>query len=327
MKIKKIFLTILLIIILAGFIYAIINPQNKGKMDNENGIKIVCTSFVGYDFVRNIVKDVEGINVTYLMDAGVDSHGFEPTAGQLIKMQKADLLVYNGGEMENWTEQVIPTLDVSKTSLIKLMDCVDLLEEEEVDGAEEHDHEHEHQIGEIDNVEWDEHVWTSPQNAIKIMQKIEEKIEELDSSNKEIFKKNSESYINKIQEVDDEIWKIVNNAKRTKLIFGDRMPMKYFLEEFKLSASGAFNGCSTETEPSTRTLSYLIDTVRKENIPVVLYIENGNSKIANIIAEETGAQALQIQTLHTISKEDFEKDENYVTLMQRNLEVLKKALQ
>ena len=229
--------------------------------------------------------------------------------------------------IDNTFSIISSTLDVSKTSLIKLMDCVDLLEEEVVDGAEEHEHEHEHQIGEIDNVEWDEHVWTSPQNAIKIMQKIEEKIEELDSSNKEIFKQNSESYINKIQEVDDEIWKIVNNAKRTKLIFGDRMPMKYFLEEFKLNASGAFNGCSTETEPSTRTLSYLIDTVRKENIPVVLYIENGKSKIANIIAEETGAQALQIQTLHTISKEDFEKGENYVTLMQRNLEVLKKALQ
>ncbi len=325
MKIKKIFLTILLIIILAGFIYAIINPQNKGKMDNENGIKIVCTSFVGYDFVRNIVKDVEGISVTYLMDAGVDSHGFEPTASQLIKMQKADLLVYNGGEMENWTEQVIPTLDVSKTRLIKLMECVDLLEEEDVDGAEEHHHEH--QKGEIDNVEWDEHVWTSPQNAIKIMEKIKEEIENLDDTNKETFEENAERYINQIKEVDDEIWEIVNNAKRTKLIFGDRMPMKYFLEEFNLSASGAFNGCSTETEPSTRTLSYLIDTVRKENIPVVLYIENGNSKIANIIAEETGAQAVQIQTLHTISKADFENGENYVTLMSRNLQVLKKALQ
>lgn len=327
MKIKKIFLTILLIIILAGFIYAIINPQKTGRIDNDDGIKIVCTSFVGYDFVRNIVKDVEGISVTYLMDAGVDSHGFEPTASQLIKMQKADLLVYNGGEMENWTEQVIPTLDVSKTRLVKLMDCVDLLEEEDVDGVEEHEHDHAHEKGEIDNVEWDEHVWTSPQNAIKIMEKIEEEIEKLDNTNKEKFQENAEEYINQIKEVDDEIWEIVNNAKRTKLIFGDRMPMKYFLEEFKLQASGAFNGCSTETEPSTRTLSYLIDTVRKENIPVVLYIENGNSKIANIIAEETEAQAMQIQTLHTISKEDFEKGENYVTLMSRNLEVLKKALQ
>lgn len=319
MKIKKGILIAILVIILIAFVYAIVNPYSAKKQEDSK-ISVVCSSFVGFDFLRNIIGDTTNIELTYLMDPGVDSHGFEPTASQLIKIQKADLFVYNGGEMENWTEQVIPTLELSNTKLIKLMDCVDLLEEEEVDGAEEHKHEHE-------ELAWDEHVWTSPINAIEILKKIELTLEEIDSENKEIFNNNCKNYIKQIENLDKEIRDIVNNSKRKRLVFGDRMPVRYFIKEYGLEASGAFNTCSTETEPSTKTLSYLIDLVKKEKIPVVLYIENGNSKVANIISEETGAKVMQMQTMHTISKEDFQNGENYVTLMTRNLEVLKSALQ
>jgi len=140
-------------------------------------------------------------------------------------------------------------------------------------------------------------------------------------------KENQERLLNQIEKLDSDMWKIVNNAKRTRLVFGDRMPVRYMLEEFGLTASGAFNGCSTETEPSTKTMTYLIELVKREEIPVVLYIENGNTKVANIIAEETGAKAIQIQTLHTISNEDYNNGETYVTLMNRNLDVLRQALQ
>ena len=319
MKIKKTIYIILLISIICIFISAIVKPVDT-KNNETNKISVVCTSFIGYDFVRAITKGTDNIKITYLLDQGVDSHSFEPTASQLIAIQQADLFVYNGGEMENWTEQVIPTLDLSRTKLLRIMDTVNLLKEEHVDGVEE-DENHHHELA------WDEHVWTSPANAIKIMEAIEIELEKIDIENTAKFKENAENYIKQIEKLDNDIWQIVNNAKRTRLVFGDSMPVRYMLEEFKLSASGAFNGCSTETEPSTKTLTYLIDLVKKEKIPVVLYIENGNSKVANIIAQETGARVMQIQTLHTISSEDYNNGETYVTLMTRNLEVLKQALQ
>lgn len=317
MKIKKIIYTILLVLIISIFIIAILKPVNT-KKNNTDKISVVCTSFVGYDFVRAITKGTNNIEITYLLDQGVDSHSFEPTASQLILIQEADLFIYNGGEMENWTEQVIPTLDVSETKSLKIMDTVNLLEEEHVDGAEEHHH---HELS------WDEHVWTSPKNAMKIVKAIETELAKVDMDNSNIFKENANNYINEIEKLDNDIWKIVNNAKRKRLVFGDRMPVRYLLEEFDLTASGAFNGCSTETEPSTKTMTYLINLVKREEIPVVLYIENGNSKVANIIAQESGAKVMQIQTLHTVSSEDYKNGETYVTLMNRNLEVLKQALQ
>lgn len=317
-KLNKIISIIILVIIVAIFIYALIKPNNS-KTKSTDKISVVCTSFVGYDFVKAITKGSNNIEITYLLDSGVDAHNFEPTASQIIAIQQSALFVYNGGEMENWTEQVIPTMDLSNTKLIKLMDTVELYKEEHIDGAEEHE---EHQ-----ELAWDEHVWTSPKNALKMLESLELALEEIDNEEKDIFRKNVNNYKKQIEKLDEDIWEIVENAKRKRLVFGDRMPIRYFLEEFGLKASGAFNGCSTETEPSTKTLTYLINLIKEENIPVVLYIENGNSKVANIISKETGAKAMQMQTLHSISNEDYKNGETYVTLMNRNLEVLKNALQ
>lgn len=317
-KLNKIISIIILVIIIAIFIYALIKPNNS-KTKSTDKLSVVCTSFVGYDFVKAITNGSNNIEITYLLDSGVDAHNFEPTASQIIVIGQSDLFVYNGGEMENWTEQVIPTMDLSNTKLIKLMDTVELFKEEQVDGAEE-DEEHE-------ELAWDEHVWTSPKNAIKMLESLELALEEIDNEEKAIFKQNADNYKKQIEKLDEDIWDIVKNAKRERLVFGDRMPIRYFLEEFGIKASGAFNGCSTETEPSTKTLTYLINLVREENIPVVLYIENGNSKVANIISRETGAKAIQMQTLHSISNEDYKNGETYVTLMNRNLDVLKAALQ
>ncbi len=317
-KLNKIICLILLLAIISIFIYALVKPNNS-KTKSTDKLSIVCTSFVGYDFVKAITNGSNNIEITYLLDSGVDSHNFEPTASQIIAIQESDLFVYNGGEMENWTEQVIPTMDLSNTKLIKLMDTVELFKEEHVDGAEK---EEEHE-----ELAWDEHIWTSPKNAIKMLESLELALEEIDNEEKSIFKENTNNYKKQIEKLDEDIWNIVNNAKRKRLVFGDRMPIRYFLEEFKLNASGAFNGCSTETEPSTKTLTYLINLVKEEKIPVVLYIENGNSKVANIIAKETGAKAIKMQTLHSISNEDYKNGETYITLMNRNLEVLKNALQ
>lgn len=313
---KKIFLIIILIAIIAG-VGVIIGVQQTKKTEDNGKLNIVVTSFPSYDFVKQIAGD--NVNLTFLLEPGVEAHGYEPTASDLITIQDADCFIYIGGEMEQWSEKVIPTLNTEKTKLICLTDIVDTMLEKEVNGAE-HNHEHEESA-------FDEHIWSSPANAIKMAEYLKDIIIELDNENAETYTKNAENYVTEIKLVQSEIQEIVENRKRNRLVFGDRMPMQYFIEEFGLEVSAAFSGCTTETEVSLQTMAYLIDLVKKEQIPVVLYIELGDGKIAKAICEQTGAEPVQIQTLHNISKEDFENGETYVSLMRRNIQVLKKALQ
>ncbi|MBQ9657961.1 MAG: zinc ABC transporter substrate-binding protein, partial [Clostridia bacterium] len=176
---------------------------------------------------------------------------------------------------------------------------------------------------------FDEHIWTSPSNAIKMVNSLEKAMEEIDSQNSEKYRENADKYIAQIQEVDKQIQEIVDNKVRDRLIFADKMPMQYFIDYYDLKVSAAFSGCSTETEPSANTIAYLENKAREEKIPVILYIELNNGRVAKIIAEDIGegCEAMQIQTLHNLSLDDFNNSETWVSLMKRNIEVLKKALQ
>lgn len=343
MKIKKIILSILLAVIIM-FLLAIMNqerPDNTSKKTNDNKIQVVVSNFASYDFLRAIIGETEEVQLTFLLGPGKESHSYEPTSQDLIKMQRADLFIYVGETLEPWTEKVVELLDKSNTKVICISDNIELIEEKEIDGAEEHIDISNNQEGEqIEENEqegghqhtqgaFDEHIWTSPTNAIKMVQLLEEAVEEIDKQNAETYRENAETYRAQIQNVKEQIQEIVDNRVRNRLIFGDKMPMQYFIDEYNLEVSAAFNGCSIETDPNSRTIAYLVDKVKEENIPVVLYCELGLGKIAKTIAQEAqnGVEAIQIQTLHNISKTDFENGETWVSLMTKNIEVLKKALQ
>ena len=314
-KNKKIIMIVTIILIIVGILMAIfVKPKNTRKTDK---LKVVATTFSTYDFTRQIVGDKA--DITFLLGPGVDAHSYEPSAKDLVTIKNADVFIYIGGEMEQWVDKILETdtIDTNKTTLIHVTDCIETIEEQEVDGAEE---EHEHGA-------FDEHIWTSPSNAIKMVKYLSEQFSKINTNNKESKEKNAENYIKQNENVRNEIQEIVTNKKRDRLVFGDKMPMQYFLNEFGLTASAAFNGCSTEAEPGTKTITYLVNKVKEEQIPVVLYIELSTGKTAKSIANETGAKVMQIQTLHNISKDDFKNGETYVSLMERNLPVLKEALQ
>ena len=323
MKTKKIILVVLLVLIFFAGIFVL---AISGKSENNSDKKqIVVTNFATYDFVRKIVGESDEFEITFLLEPGMDSHGYEPTAKDIIKIKNADAFIYVGGELEEWADRIVENLDDSKKAIC-LLDMADLIKETEVDGAE-HVHEHEEFEGANEvELEYDSHVWTSPANSIKIVRNLANLICDLDEENEEEYSQNAEEYIAQIKNVQNEIQKIVDNRVRDRLVFGDRMPMQYFINEFGLEVSAAFNGCSSDAEPSSKTISYLIDRVKSENIPVVLYIELGNGMVAQTIADETGSQIAQIQSFHNVSKDDFYNGETYVSLMIRNLEVLKKAL-
>ena len=340
---KKIILTILAILIVVGAGFALFNMGDNKKKDTSKK-QVVASNFASYDFLRAIIGDNENVELTFLLGPGKDAHSYDPTAKDLTTIQNADLFVYIGGEMEKWADKVLDSLEEEKdVETICIANFVDTIEEQEVDGAEEEEHhhehgeeehehaegEHEHEAEEHEEGAFDEHIWTSPSNAIKMVNKLEQAMEQIDGENKEKYQANAQKYIAKIQDVDKKIQEVVNKKVRNRLIFGDKMPMQYFIDYYKLKASAAFNGCSTETEPSASTIAYLENKVKEENIPVVLYVELNPGKVAKTIATEVGngCEAMQIQALHNVSLDDFKNGETWVSLMERNVEVLKKALQ
>ena len=338
MKVKKIIFITLAIAIVIGICVAFAIGGSKNKSNSK--YKIVASNFASYDFLRAIIGENKDIELTFLIGPGKDAHSYDPTAGDLIKIQDSDLFVYVGGEMEKWSDKVIDSLDTTGTEIICIADFVDTMEEKEVDGAEEHEHDHEdedehheereeHEEHEHEHEEgaFDEHIWTSPENAIKMVNALEKAMEKIDSENATKYKENADKYITQIKDVDSKIQNIVDNKKRNRLIFADKMPMQYFIDYYKLEVSAAFDGCSTETEPSAKTIAYLQNKVKEEKIPVILYIELNPGMVANTIANETGSKAMQIQTLHNVSLDDFNNGETWVSLMTRNIDVLKKALQ
>lgn len=341
MKAKKIIFIVIAIAIIIEIGACLVIGGNKNKSNAK--YKVVASNFASYDFLRAIIGDNKDVELTFLLGPGKDAHSYDPTAGDLIKIQDSDLFVYVGGEMEKWSDKVVDSLDTTGTEIICIADFVETMEEKEVDGAEEHEHDHDHEDEEEHHEEgeehheeheheheegaFDEHIWTSPENAIKMVNALEKAMEKIDNENATKYKENADKYIAGIKDVDSRIQNIVDNRKRNRLIFADKMPMQYFIDYYKLEVSAAFDGCSTEVDPSAKTIAYLQNKVKEEKIPVILYIELNPGTVAKTIADETGAKAMQIQTLHNVSLDDFNKGETWVSLMTRNIDVLKKALQ
>ncbi|MDD6830338.1 MAG: metal ABC transporter substrate-binding protein [Firmicutes bacterium] len=280
------------------------------KPHDETKLQIVCTSFPAYDFAREIAGD--RAELTLLIKPGSEVHSYEPTPKDMIRIQESDLFICNGGESEQWAK----TLVTPELNTIYMMDCVDTVEES-ADGIYN---------AEDGEPELDEHVWTSPLNAIKISEEICNALCKLDTDNAEAYKTNFTAYKAQLMALDREFRQVIKNSGKHTLVFADRFPMRYFALEYGLDCYAAFPGCSSETEPSAKTVAYLIDRVRKDKIPAVLYMEFSNQKMADVICEDTGCKKLPFYSAHSVSAEQFEQGVSYLDLMRINLNSLKEAL-
>jgi zinc transport system substrate-binding protein len=291
-------------------------------------LNVVTTNFPPYDFVRAVGGDK--VNLKMLLPPAAESHSFEPTPQDIIAIKDCDVFIYAGGESDSWVDGILESMDTSKMTIISMIDLVDAKEEELVEGMEP-EKEEETENAESpssggEEHEYDEHVWTSPANAELIVHKIDEVLEAKDPANADTFKNKAGDYINKIRDIDNEFKSVVQNGKRKTIVFGDRFPFRYFADEYGLTYFAAFPGCSTETEPSVQTVNFLINKIKEEKIPVVFHIELSNEKMADTIAEATGAKKLLLNACHNISKEDFEKGVTYVDIMKQNVSALREAL-
>lgn len=286
----------------------------------DNGkINIVSTIFPQYDFAREIAGDKA--NLKMLIQPGGESHSYEPTPQDIISIQEADVFLYIGGENDAWVEDILNSVDTTEIQVVKLIDCVELTcidetEEEHIGSNNQEKHNH----------EYDEHIWTSPINAKKMVESISTAICKADPENSSYYTDNATNYSVELMDLDTKIRNLVSNAKRTELIFGDRFPLIYFTKEYGLTHYAAFPGCSSETEPSASAIAFLTDKVKQDNIPVILKLELSNSTVADTIASETSSDVLTFYSCHNLSKTQFENGESYISMMTENLETLKIAL-
>ncbi len=320
MKLKKI-AAFALILILALSVLSACAPQEADA--TKNGISIVSTVFPSYDFARQITAGTNA-NVSLLLQPGEEVHSFDPTSQDIIRVQSADLFLYVGGENDTWVEGVLGGLDKS-VNTFRMMDYVTLYDEELVEGMQP-EAEDPAATATADAHEWDEHVWTAPVNAIAIVKAMTAELTAIDPDNAAAYQANSDAYIKQLEALDKSFRDVVDSASRKTVVFADRFPVRYFVEEFGLKYYAAFPGCSAETEPSAATVASLIDHVKAEKIPVVFYIEMSNQQMANTVAEATGAQPMLFHTCHNVTKAEFESGATYLSLMQNNVLALIAAL-
>jgi zinc transport system substrate-binding protein len=298
-------------------------PRSAGARNPGGKINVTTTNFPPYDFVRNIAGD--RVNLSMLLPPGSESHSFEPSPRDIITIQNSDIFIYIGGESDDWVDRILDSMNTDNMEILALLEVVDAVEEEIVEGMqEEEEDEHDHE-GE-EEPEYDEHVWTSPRNAILIVEAIADLLCEIDEKNADFYRQNETAYIAKLLELDVSFDSLVVGAKRKTVVFADRFPFRYFADAYGLEYYAAFPGCSTETEPSAATVAFLINKIRSERIPVVFHIELSNERMADTISSETGAKKLLLHACHNLSKRDFDSGLGYIDFMRRNVENLRQAL-
>ncbi|MBQ9198974.1 MAG: zinc ABC transporter substrate-binding protein [Lachnospiraceae bacterium] len=333
MKFKKILSFIIITAMLMASLTACSTPDLKNDSDK---LKIVVTIFPEYDWVNVVLGDkAKDAEVTMLLDNGVDLHSFQPTAADIANISTCDVFIYVGGESDSWVDDALSEAANKDMKVINLLDVLgdSVKEEEVVEGMEaedEHDYDDSEEKGhDEDEAEYDEHVWLSLRNAQTLVREIANVLGEADPENKDIYTKNADAYIDKLSSLDDDYKIVVDNASTDTLLFGDRFPFRYLVDDYGLNYYAAFVGCSAETEASFETIVFLANKVDELNLKSVLIIENANDSIAKTIIDNTEEKNQQILTLNSmqgITSKDVDAGVTYISVMKDNLEVLNQAL-
>lgn len=328
-NIKKLILSVTLAsIMLLGFIGCTSKESGEAAKKNDGKINIIATLFPQYDFTRQIVGD--RANVTLLLPPGVESHSYDPTSQDIIKINNSNLFIYTGKYMESWAERIISGITNKDVKVLDVSKGITLDKEEENHSEEnDHDHDHEEEHGEKDSHthEFDPHIWTSPVNAKKIVDSILNDVCTADPKNADYYKENANKYKTELDALNNDFKKVVSEGKRKKIVFGGRYALHYFGKEYGLKHESAYDSCSTETEPSAGVISHIIKDMKADKIPVIYYEELTEPKVARSISEETGAEMLLLHSCHNVSKEELKNGATYLSLMKQNVINLKKGLE
>lgn len=321
---KKILALSLALVLIAALFTACSGPKEHiGGGIDDGVLRIVCTTFPQYDWVRNILGEkLADAEVTYLQDSGADLHSYQATAEDFVRIQEADLFIYVGGVSDDWVEKALADAPYAETVnlITALGDAAKI--EEEVEGAQEEEEEEE---------EYDEHVWLSLKNAKILVKAIQEKLSELEPANADVYLKNAKVYGEALNELDKEYAAAVNKAPVKELLFADRFPFRYLCDDYSIRAYAAFSGCSAETEVSTETIATLVKILDDRKLPVVVVTEASDGKIARTLFENSTLHltdtVVVMDSLQSVTGDKVAAGTTYLGLMRENLEALKTALE
>jgi len=298
------------------------------KNETSDKIHVVCTLFPQYDWVKEIVGDNDNIEITFLLKNGVDLHSYQPTADDILNISKADLFIYVGGVSDAWVEDALKQASNDKMKIINMMEVLNdslQLNNEEVEGHEHHDHDsHKHS-----NIEYDEHVWLSLNNAAIITQSIADALSDIDPDDKNLYQDNCKNYVMKIKELDKEYNDMIKSAKYDTIIFGDRFPFAYLFKDYNLKYFAAFTGCSAESEASFETITFLVEKLNEIGVSVVFTVDSSGQDLAKTIIESSDNKNQEIMVMYSmqsVTNQDIIEGASYLGIMQKNYETLKYAL-
>lgn len=314
---------LLALAIIVGLLAGCGQQNNTNKTDK---LSIVTTIFPEYDWVKEILGDTaENAEITMLLDSGVDLHSYQPTVDDIVKISDCDLFLYVGGESDGWVEDALKNAPNKERKVIRLLDVLgdSAKAEETVAGMQEEEHDHE------EEAEYDEHIWLSLKNAQVLVAAISEALQETDPARKDTYAANAAAYVEKLSDLDGEYRAAVDSGKYKTLLFGDRFPFRYLADDYGLDYYAAFPGCSAETEASFETVSFLAGKMDALGLPCVLTIEGTQHKIAETIVQNTAQknqQVLTMDSMQAVTANDAASGVSYLSIMEKNLSVLKKAL-
>lgn len=317
-KLKVIFISCLCLLMVTGC--------STSKVDNKK-IKIVCTTYVQYNWLQQIIgKENSTFDLSLIIKNGVDLHNYQPTVQDIVQISSADLFVCIGGESESWVNDAIKEAKNKDVKMISLMDVLKdrLKEEEHLEGVEEHEHEDE------DETEYDEHLWLSLKNAHQAIESLSNEIQQMDQKHKDTYQKNTKNYLKEIDDLQQQYQETVDSSKTKTLVFADRFPFRYLMNDYSLNYYAAFPGCSAETEASFSTVTFLASKIDELNLSYVVVVDQSDKKMAKTIINCTknkNQKIVTLDSLQAVKQEQIDQGYSYLKAMKHNLKVLKKCLE
>ena len=339
------------LVLIASIFLALTASTFAAKKADKNAgkLKVVTTIFPEYDWTREILGDkAASTQLTLLVGNGVDLHSYQPSIQDIAKISTADIFIYVGGESDGWVKDALKNATNKNMKVINLLEVLgDKVKAEEIKegmqaeeeehedhdhDAEDHDHEaegHHHHHDDDEEVEYDEHVWLSLRNAKILSAEITAALCEKDAANAAVYKANYAAYAAKLDALDKDYKSTVAAASKNTILFGDRFPFRYLVDDYDLDYYAAFVGCSAETEASFETVIFLSKKVDELGLNSVLKIETGDGKIAQTIIQNSKKKNAKVLTMDSIQSTTLKQaaaGTTYLKIMEDNLKVLKEAL-
>lgn len=319
-------ITLLALVLTAACSSGTGTPASDSKDSAPEG-RIVCTVFPQYDWVRNIIGEDSGLELTMLLDSGVDLHSFQPTAADVMTISGADMFIYVGGNSDKWVDD---TLSASVEGDIKTIDLMEALggmakEEKVVEGMQAEEEEED----EAEGPEYDEHIWLSVKNAVKLCGVICDGLCGLYPDKAETFRANCAAYCAKLTDLDEDFTAKIAGVKNKTVLFCDRYPFMYLTDDYGIDYYAAFVGCSAESNASFKTISFLAGKVNELELDTVFVTESPVADIASTVLEASGRENVEIRALdsmQSVTKEILESGEDYYSAMKSNFDILAEVL-